>query len=60
MSGDIAAWPFSTRESVCRATPRMFAASVTLRSSTTVALDFLRHESGLITSVHSYGQCLFA
>ena len=30
------------------------------QSSTTVALDFLRQESGLITSASSYGHCLFA
>ena len=31
MSGEIAAWPFNTRERVWRATPRTSAASVTLR-----------------------------
>ena len=30
MSGEIAVWPFNTRERVCRATPRTSAASVTL------------------------------
>ena len=33
MSGEIAAWPFNTLESVWRATPKTFDASVTLKPS---------------------------
>ena len=33
ISGETAAWPFNTRESVWRATPNTFAASVTFRPS---------------------------